>query len=187
MGEHAAGFGAELSREIHVTSHSVEATRQLGRLLAEALVPGLVVALTGDLGAGKTQLCKALCTALHVPADVVSSPTFTLLQHYQGRLPIHHLDLYRLKSPEELWDLGFDDLLDDEAIVLVEWADRGGDLLPADTLFVQAEHAGETARRFTVRAGGPRSSRVVSEFARTCRDAQRSGPQAGIELHGTTD
>jgi tRNA threonylcarbamoyladenosine biosynthesis protein TsaE len=116
-----------------------QATAALARRLAPCLRPGDVVALRGDLGAGKTSFARALIRALSGPDDderEVPSPTFTLIQTYDtpaGR--IHHFDLYRVQSPEELGEIGWDEALAD-GIVLVEWPDRAGRLLPLDRLDV---------------------------------------------------
>jgi tRNA threonylcarbamoyl adenosine modification protein YjeE len=112
------------------------ATGALGSAIAEGLTMGDAVALWGDLGAGKTTLARAILRALGVEEDV-PSPTFTLVQTYDTpRLTVSHFDLYRLKGPRELEELGFDSALEDGA-VLVEWPERAPEALPADTLHVR--------------------------------------------------
>jgi tRNA threonylcarbamoyl adenosine modification protein YjeE len=121
------------------------ATQALGQLVAARLGPGRVVALWGDLGAGKTTLARAILAALGV-TDTVPSPTFTLVQSYDaGALPVSHFDLYRLKSPAELDELGWDELLDSGA-ALVEWPERAGARLPPGTLHVRLELADGSRR-----------------------------------------
>ena len=113
-----------------------EATAALGARIARALRPGDLVALSGPLGAGKSVLARGLVRALTSPAEEVPSPTFTLIQLYDGpAFPLAHMDLYRLKRPEEAWELGLEDALADGAAV-VEWPERLGALLPADRLHV---------------------------------------------------
>jgi tRNA threonylcarbamoyl adenosine modification protein YjeE len=137
-------------------------TARLGEDLAQALKPGDVVALQGDLGAGKTTLARSLIRAIADDADLdVPSPTFTLMQAYDGRLPVHHFDLYRTTSPDELQELGLDEALERGA-ALVEWPERAGDLLPAGTVRVTLVHDGEGRRAAVSGAGEP-----IERMART--------------------
>lgn len=119
------------------------ATARLGEDLAMALRPGDAIALKGDLGAGKSTLARALIRALADDAGLeVPSPTFTLVQSYETRIPVHHFDLYRLASPDELDELGLDDALGQGA-ALVEWPERAGDRLPERALWVELAEHGE--------------------------------------------
>ncbi|RWF15170.1 MAG: tRNA (adenosine(37)-N6)-threonylcarbamoyltransferase complex ATPase subunit type 1 TsaE [Mesorhizobium sp.] len=119
------------------------ATARLGEDLAMAVRAGDVIALKGDLGAGKSTLARALIRALADDASLeVPSPTFTLLQSYDTRIPVHHFDLYRLASPDELDELGLDDALEQGA-ALIEWPERAGDRLPAGALQVELAEHGE--------------------------------------------
>ena len=113
----------------------LDATARLGAGIAAGLKPGEAVALWGDLGSGKTTLARAILQAMGVTEDV-PSPTFTLVQSYDTRPPVAHYDLYRLKSAREMAELGFDDALEDGA-VLVEWPDRAPESLPPDALHVR--------------------------------------------------
>jgi tRNA threonylcarbamoyladenosine biosynthesis protein TsaE len=112
-----------------VDSRSPEETRILGASLAPALLPGDVLSLNGDLGAGKTCFVQGLAGALEVDGRV-TSPTFTLVHEYNGRYPIVHLDVYRLNYFQEVLDLGFEELLDPGAILVVEWGEAVAPLLP---------------------------------------------------------
>lgn len=124
------------------------ATQALGRALAEALRPGEAICLSGPLGAGKSTLARALVRALTTPGEEVPSPTFTLVQFYDGRdFPLAHFDLYRLSDPDEAYEIGLDEALDGGA-ALVEWPQRLEGRLPADRLDIEIEIVGEarTAR-----------------------------------------
>jgi len=133
-------------------TRSPEQTAAVACTLAASLAPGDVVLLSGDLGAGKTAFVKGLALGLGTPGDDISSPTFSLLHEYAGgRLTLHHADLYRL-SPEEVEDLGLDELAASGGILAIEWPDRLSRPWP-DALHVTLTHAGETTRRITI-AGG---------------------------------
>jgi tRNA threonylcarbamoyladenosine biosynthesis protein TsaE len=118
-----------------ILSESSEATFRKGQELAAALKPGSVVALSGDLGSGKTVLVQGICSGLGV-SGVVTSPTFTLIQEYTGRIPVYHFDFYRLNALREIEDLGLSDYFESEGISLIEWAERAGALLPNDKIEV---------------------------------------------------
>ncbi|MBR3296474.1 MAG: tRNA (adenosine(37)-N6)-threonylcarbamoyltransferase complex ATPase subunit type 1 TsaE [Firmicutes bacterium] len=112
-------------------------TEVFGRELAEGLVPGSVVAMTGDLGTGKTTLAKAVAKGLGVKEEL-SSPTFTVVREYRsGRLPLYHFDVYRVYDPDELFELGFDEYIHGNGVCLIEWADLIEDLLPTERVDVK--------------------------------------------------
>lgn len=112
-----------------VVSRSPEDTARVARELAARLVPGDFVALYGDLGAGKTHFVKGLAQAL-CPGEDVTSPTFTLVHEYEGKIPIFHFDLYRIGDPRELWDIGFYEYLDRGGVCVTEWSENLGEALP---------------------------------------------------------
>lgn len=132
-------------------------TRALGVAIGALAEPGQVLALTGDLGAGKTALAKGVGEGLRLPG-VVTSPTFILMaEHGGGRLPLVHADLYRLGDASELEELGLDERVSDaESLVLIEWAELFPECLPADHLALQLDFEGE-GRCVTLSATGPRS------------------------------
>lgn len=141
-----------------------DATTRLGQDLAMALRPGDLVALSGDLGAGKTTLARGLIRAMTEDSALdVPSPTFTLVQSYDARVPVHHLDLYRLSSPDELDELGLDEMLS-EGAVLVEWPERAGDRLPAGAVAVELVHEGE-GRLARIAGSGPAFERISRSLA----------------------
>ncbi|MBN2477162.1 MAG: tRNA (adenosine(37)-N6)-threonylcarbamoyltransferase complex ATPase subunit type 1 TsaE [Pirellulales bacterium] len=137
------------------------ATATLGALLAELLPNGGTVALCGTLGAGKTRLVQAIAEAAGVDRRDVVSPSFVLIQEYQGRRPVYHLDAYRLRDEDEFLELGPDEYFDGDGITLVEWADRVENCLPKQRLEIQIEVTGPQSRRFRVTAVGARYAAVV--------------------------
>jgi tRNA threonylcarbamoyl adenosine modification protein YjeE len=136
-----------------------DATRTLGTLLAQQLVPGLVVALIGELGAGKTCLAKATIASLSsVAEDDVLSPTYVLVVEYEGRVDVTHIDAYRLSGAAAFMDLGLEL---GTCATLIEWADRILEALPSDRLTVELEHVPE-GRKLTLTAGGPKSAKALT-------------------------
>jgi tRNA threonylcarbamoyladenosine biosynthesis protein TsaE len=138
------------------------ATEAFGRQLAGLLFPGAVVALIGPLGAGKTQLVRAVALGLGV-ADgrVVTSPTFVLIQEYAGRMPVYHFDAYRLRGESDFSDLGVHEYFTGDGVCLVEWANRAAGVLPAEQLRVELTVTGETARRATVQGMGRKYEAII--------------------------
>ena len=130
------------------------ATERLGRLLAEHLPLGSVVALSGTLGAGKTRLVQAIAAACGIdPADV-TSPTFVLCREYHGTRTIFHLDAYRLRAEDEFLELGPEEMFAAGGLVFIEWAERVASHLPADHIEIALEVTGETSRRAVITCTG---------------------------------
>lgn len=155
---------APLDESTQVLTDSEEATSRLGYEFAQILIPGAVLALVGDLGAGKTRLVQAIAAGLDVPPEAVNSPTFTLVQEYPGRIPLRHCDTYRLRDPDEFQDLGLDELLATDGIALIEWADRVTHLLPRDRLQIEIKIVSPTSREFQITATGKTSRQMLADF-----------------------
>ena len=147
-----------MSDVFHWYSRSPEQTRRFGREVGRLLRAGDLVALSGPLGAGKTQLVKGIAVGLAVPEDEpVLSPTFVLVREYAGRLRLYHLDAYRLSGAEDLLALGLEELLEEpETAVVIEWADRVAQALPAGAWWIELSHAGAQERELTIRVPGER-------------------------------
>ncbi|MFP6769138.1 MAG: tRNA (adenosine(37)-N6)-threonylcarbamoyltransferase complex ATPase subunit type 1 TsaE [Planctomycetaceae bacterium] len=139
-------------------------THRLGHALGHFADTGLVVAIAGELGAGKTLFVRGVVDGLGGSPRDVSSPTFVLLQHYDARLPVHHADAYRLRSENEFLDLGTDDWLG-HGITLIEWADRISGCLPADHLDLAITVTGETSRQLQFTANGTATAKLVDRLA----------------------
>lgn len=120
-------------------SSSPDDTEALGSQLAQSLSPGDVVACYGELGSGKSVFVRGVCRGLGV-ADSVTSPTFTLIHHYTGRLPIYHFDFYRIRCEEDVRTLGLDEYFYDDGVCLIEWPERVANLLPARRVEVHLSH-----------------------------------------------
>lgn len=135
----------------------------MGRLLR----PGDVVALFGDLGAGKTVLTKGIAEGLGVAAEV-HSPTFTLIHEHPGPTPLYHVDLYRLADESEAEALGIDEYIYGDGVTVIEWADRMRPLLPAGRIDIELRLKGDTARELAFETDSERLAAVVKELASTC-------------------
>ncbi|WP_320123225.1 tRNA (adenosine(37)-N6)-threonylcarbamoyltransferase complex ATPase subunit type 1 TsaE [uncultured Sphaerochaeta sp.] len=118
-----------------VTTHSEEETRNLGKSIAMQCKPGTVISLRGSLGSGKTVFAKGLAEGLGIGESIVS-PTFTLIQEYEGSLPLYHMDLYRIEGIEEFEMIGGEELLYGKGVTLIEWSEKVEELLPDSTIFV---------------------------------------------------
>ena len=133
-------------------SDSPEQTEKIGTALGKRLNAGTVIAFEGDLGAGKTAFTRGLAKGLG-SNDPVTSPTYTIVNEYLGgRLPLFHFDMYRLRSAEDLWDIGWDDYLERGGICAVEWSENVRDALEAP-VFVRIEKTGDETRRITIEGG----------------------------------
>ena len=136
------------SKEFETVSSSVEQTIELGRKLGKQFQGGEIIALVGHLGTGKTHLIKGIALGLKVENnDEVTSPTFTLINEYEGKLPLYHIDAYRLDNPQQLEAIGFDEICAPPMVVVVEWADRVQTLIESySPIWIHLEHRGETER-----------------------------------------
>jgi tRNA threonylcarbamoyladenosine biosynthesis protein TsaE len=148
---------------INVWIETEDAMRAWGARLGQRLQAGDVVCLSGPMGAGKTTLAQGIAAGLGV-TEPVSSPTFTLVQEYAGRLPVFHLDVYRLRSPDELWDLSFEDLLAAAGVILIEWPERIAGALPRERLEIAIALAAD-ARDVTVSGQGHRGAALAAALA----------------------
>lgn len=147
-------------KRIAVETNSPEETTELGRRLGGRLEPGDILALTGPLGAGKTQLTRGLALGTGA-ASRVTSPTFKLVNEYEGRVRLYHIDAYRLGGAEDLVALGSEEFFDGDGAAVVEWADRVAGALPAEHLRVEIGITGAASRRLVLTALGERHERLL--------------------------
>jgi tRNA threonylcarbamoyladenosine biosynthesis protein TsaE len=130
---------------VEITTYNADETLSLGKRLGQWATCGDVFALYGDLGSGKTQLTRGICSGLN-SIEEVTSPTFTLINEYQGRCPIYHFDFYRIGSDEEVYSLGYEEYLNDDSICIIEWAERIEKLLPKSRIDVFLDHLFESGQ-----------------------------------------
>jgi tRNA threonylcarbamoyladenosine biosynthesis protein TsaE len=170
---HSESFAGQ--HEFQADLGDLDATRAFGHRLGELLFPGAVIGLTGPLGAGKTQLTRAVAEGLGIKdSRIVTSPTFVLIQEYEARLPIYHFDAYRLPGERAFRDLGVHEYFDGAGVCLVEWADKVADSLPEERLDIALEVTGETSRKVHVAARGDKYVQLVSQLC--CGQAASSSP-----------
>lgn len=159
-----------LMRKEVIKTFSAAETRALGEKLAPLLKPGDVICLNGDLGAGKTAFSQGVARGLGV-TDPVTSPTFTLINEYQGRLPLYHFDVYRLGGPEEMEDLGYEEYFYGRGVCLIEWAQLVEDVLPEDRLDITLTRGADLADTRVVELvpAGERYRQLVEELIESVR------------------
>ena len=138
-------------RALEMETHSPEETLALGRRIGQRLQPPCLVALEGELGSGKTTLTKGIVAGLGAAREEeVTSPTFTLVHEYGSGRKVFHVDLYRVEGTQELATLGLDDLFDQDAVVIVEWPEKLGELFHGRTLKIKLEHLESESRKITI-------------------------------------
>ena len=139
----------------HITTRSPDETRDLGCAVGRHISCPLIVALCGDLGSGKTAFVQGLAAGLEIPSEYyITSPTFTLVNEYPGRLPLLHIDLYRLDRVDDFEDIGLDELLYDRAVTAIEWAEKLAEPLPEDHLLVKFTITGDASRDISLISSG---------------------------------
>ena len=138
--------------DITTICRTAEEMEELGRKTGETCTPGTVISLRGSLGAGKTVFAKGVARSLGINEAIVS-PTFTLVQEYSGRLPMYHMDLYRITSEDDFQMIGGEDMLYSDGVTLVEWSEIINDTLPVGTLFVQITVNPDQSRTVTLKGG----------------------------------
>lgn len=166
---------------VHILSKSAEQTLRLGERLARHFKKGDVVCLQGDLGSGKTTLIKGIAKGLNVNPVEVNSPTFVLMNAYQGRrparrggLPMYHFDLYRLENTAQIGALGYEEFFYGDGICVIEWAERLGVLTPKEYLRVELKHKGENERSIKFSAVGKHYSGILESGMFLNPDVTRS-------------
>ena len=141
---------------VTVALDTLQHTRTLGRIIGEQARPGQIILLTGGLGAGKTTITQAIGRGLEVDEKYyITSPTFSILHEYPGKLPLYHMDFYRIIDEEELAELGIEEYFYGKGLCVVEWPERLGSLTPANRLEIRLDITGESSRTATLTPQGP--------------------------------
>lgn len=155
------------ARVVRIITNSAGETFALGRLLGTLVQEGDLFCVSGGLGAGKTVLAKGIASGMDIK-DTVTSPTFTLINEYKGRLPFYHMDVYRLCSPWEMTDLGYMDYFYGSGVVLVEWAEKVGEILPPERLEISIKNVpiAEKARKIIFIPRGMRYRKLVEDMVK---------------------
>lgn len=149
---------------VKIVLKGLKETEEFGKKLGSLLDGGDLLSLTGDLGAGKTTLTKSIGLGLGV-SDYITSPTFTLINEYKGRVWLYHFDVYRLEDEEDLLDLGYEDYFYSNGVTIVEWGDKIEDILPEDRININIEKGKELDERIIILWGkGERYEKIVKEL-----------------------
>ncbi len=149
---------------MEIILNGLEETREFGIKLGSLLKPGDVVCLNGQLGAGKTTITKSIGIGLGVE-DYITSPTFSLINEYDGRCPVYHFDVYRLENTEELYDLGFDEYFYGKGVSIIEWANKIESFLPEEKIVVDIENTNNIdERRIKITIYGDRYKEILEEL-----------------------
>ena len=154
------------NRQVKITSSSPQKTEQIGLLLGEMLMRGDIIALSGELGTGKTTLVRGMALGMGLEKDDVASPSFTLVNEYRGPLPLFHLDLYRLHDEKELLDIDFEAYIRGEGVVVIEWADRISGSIPPDAIWITLRYVANERREIVAEARGARYELIIEELQR---------------------
>jgi tRNA threonylcarbamoyladenosine biosynthesis protein TsaE len=148
-----------------IQSGSDEQTLSLGRIMGSLLKEGDVVALMGELGSGKTRFTKGMAVGLGIsPNIVVTSPSFALVNEYQGEVTLYHMDIYRLENQGEFYSAGLEEYLYGDGVAVLEWADRWPEILPDYSIEIQLEIVDDHSRNIIVSGRHPRSEEVIESF-----------------------
>ena len=178
------------NRPWQLLSTSHRHTDRLGQAIGRALCGGETIALYGPLGAGKTALVRGIAQGLGASPAAISSPTFVVIHEYnQGRLPLAHVDLYRIRSPRELESTGLTEYFSGQTVTAIEWADKGLAALPQDRIDITLNHRGARSRAIQFCATGPKSDEVISrariQYGKTGK-AHRTPPRRDVKREAPT-
>jgi len=151
---------------LELISRSPEQTREFGASIGELCQPGDVFLLEGSLGAGKTCLTQGIAWGLGIK-EYAASPSFVVVRELHGRLPLYHVDLYRLDHIEEIAELGLDDYLYGKGVCVVEWAEKGLSVLPAEHMLIQLSYLSDDERKLQLKPGGKRNREILAQLNKT--------------------
>ena len=181
---------APSNRSWKLISTSHQQTDRLGQVIGRVLRGGETIALYGALGSGKTALVRGIAQGLGASPMTVTSPTFVVIHEYdQGRLPLSHVDLYRIRTPHELESIGLIEYFSGHTVTAIEWADKGRAVLPQDRIDITLTHRTARSRTIQVRTTGPKSDKILArmrvQYGKTGR-TQRVSPRRALKREATT-
>jgi tRNA threonylcarbamoyladenosine biosynthesis protein TsaE len=155
-----------MGKKVIIQTHRASETIRIGKSIGSRLLPGDVVALMGELGAGKTQLIKGLAAGAGIANPTyVSSPSFKLINEFSGKTTFYHIDLFRLNGENEAEELGLDDYFQGRGITAIEWADKIPSLLPEEILWIEIHYTGKNSRSLEISGKGKRYECLVKELS----------------------
>jgi tRNA threonylcarbamoyladenosine biosynthesis protein TsaE len=155
-----------MDKKVVIQTHRASETIRIGKSIGSRLLPGDVVALVGELGAGKTQFIKGLAAGVGIgPPDYISSPSFKLINEYPGKITLYHIDLFRLEGEKEAEELGLEDYFQGRGITAIEWADKIPSLLPEEIVWIEIHYTGENTRSLEILGKGKRYEGLVKELS----------------------
>jgi tRNA threonylcarbamoyladenosine biosynthesis protein TsaE len=155
-------------KKLNLITHDAKETRKLGSMLGELAQPRDIFLLSGNLGVGKTCLTQGIVWGLG-SLEYALSPTFVLMREIHGRLPLYHIDLYRLDEIAEITDLGLDDYLYGQGLCVIEWAEKGLAVLPTEHLLIEIEYTGDSDRRFQLKASGKYYEKLLTSLSKSLK------------------
>lgn len=151
-------------KALKIISPTPQETERIGSLLGTMLIPGDVIALAGELGSGKTTLVRGLAQGMGFLSEEISSPSFTLVNEYQGPLPLFHIDLYRLGDVRELHEIGYEEYISEAGVAVIEWADRIRNAIPNESLWITLQYQSEESREIVMQPQGDRYEKMIEEL-----------------------
>ena len=148
---------------IQLESTSAKKTIDIGKSLGKHLLPGSIICLTGELGAGKTWFIKGLAEGLGIKSKEIHSPTFIIIREHKGRIPLYHIDLYRIGFIDDIRDIGMEEIMYGNGVTAIEWAERISDVLPDERIDISLRWIDEKSRQIDITAFGVKHSKMLKE------------------------
>lgn len=146
-----------------ITVNNLKDTEKIGGIISRSLEKGTVLCLDGDLGVGKTALTQFIAKEFGVN-EYITSPTFTIIKEYEGRLPFYHMDVYRIDSEVDMYDLGYDEYIYSEGVTIIEWSQKIKDILPEDRINIEIQRLDDPRRIMTIEGKGKVYEKVTEEL-----------------------